>query len=487
MPLYNFTAVDVDADANGIVRYELIDEIPAANEKTFIVDAITGTLTHTMAIDFETIDEYILIVKAIDQSVNASERLSTLVTVRVRIIDANDNAPKFLSPSEDNAMIYLSEASPIGHTVVRIIAVDKDSGQNGRIQYSIVNNGNAHFAIDTSNGTITVIRPFGSNATNEYDPSLRKHLLTISASDNGYPLPLVTQTKIQIIVQKSNNNPPRFVESMYHANITENIPIGSFVAQVRAQSLQSKGDANLTYTIPADVANDHFTIDAVRGVVTTRAQINRELVDSYAVPIYATEISSSKMSGGDTLKFDVAYLLIKVNDLNDHAPEFKPGTCYPLAVPENSETSIIHTVVASDADDGLNADIVYSISNGNSGNKFSIDARTGDLTARPLDREAHSRYLLQVTAQDRGTPTTYQGVCNISVLVEDRNDNDPRFERTKYVATVPEDAPIGTSVLKLKATDTDIGINARIVYSLSNESNWMFSIDSRTGILTTSG
>lgn len=474
MPLYNFTAADADIEANGIVRYELIDEIPAASKRTFSVDEITGMLTHTAAIDYETIDEYILVVKATDQAANVSERLSSLVTSRVRIIDLNDNAPQFISPGDENAMFYVSEAAPIGHQVFRVIAVDKDAGQNGRIKYAINGHGNAHFAIDAVNGTITLVRPFVSNATSGYDSTIRKHTLTIGASDNGYPSSLVTRTTIEIVVQESNNNPPRFIEPIYHVNITENIPIGSFVAQVRAQSFQSKGDANLTYTIPADVAHDHFAIDALRGVVTTKAHIDRESVDSYSVPIYATEMSSSK--------FDVAYLVIKVNDVNDHAPEFKPGTCYTLAVPENSETSIIHTVVATDAD---NTDLVYSISNGNSGNKFSIDPHTGDLTARPLDRESQSRYLLQVTAQDRGTPTMYQSVCNISIFVEDRNDNDPRFERTKYVATVPEDAPVGTTVLKLKATDADIGVNARIVYSLSNESNWMFSIDSRSGILTT--
>lgn len=483
MSLYNFSAVDADAEANGIVRYELVDEMPATGKRTFRVDPITGTLTHTVAIDYETVDEYILVVKAIDQAMNVSERLSSLVTARIRILDANDFTPKFISPSDDNAMIYVSEALPVGHTIMRVIAIDKDAGQNGRIKYSIVGKP-VHFAIDASNGTITLIRPFISTATNGYDATTRKHSLTISASDNGHPSPLTTRITIQIMVQESNNTPPRFIEPIYHVNITENIPIGSFVAQVRAQSFQSKGDANLTYSIPADVAHDHFAIDAMRGVVTTKAQIDREAIDSYSVPIYATEMTSTKLNS-ESSKFDVAYLLIKVIDVNDRSPEFKTGTCYPLAVPENSETSIIHTVVAVDGDEGINADIVYSISNGNSGNKFSIDPRTGDLSARPLDRETQSRYLLQVTAQDRGTPTTYQGICNISVIVEDLNDNPPNFERTTYVATVPEDAPIGTSVLKLKATDPDIGLNARIVYSLSNESNWMFSIDRRTGILTT--
>lgn len=124
---------------------------------------------------------------------------------------------------------------------------------------------------------------------------------------------------------------------------------------------------------------------------------------------------------------------------------------------------------------------------GNVGNKFSIDMHTGELTSRPLDRETHSRYFLQITAQDRGTPVTYQGQCNISVIVEDQNDNDPRFEMAKYVATIPEDAPIGTSVLTVKAIDGDLGINARIIYSLANETEWLFSIDNRSGLITTAG
>lgn len=269
-------------------------------------------------------------------------------------------APKFISPSEDDAMIYVSEASQIGHVIFRAIAVDKDVGQNGRITYSIVGIGNALFAIDAMNGTITLVRPFMGNSTSGYEAPIRKHSLTISASDSGYPTPLVTQTTIQIIVQESANNPPKFVESIYCVNITENIPIGSFVAHVRAQSFHSKGDTNITYSIPADVAYDHFAIDAIRGVVTTKAQIDRELVDSYTVPIYATEMSSSKLND-DSSKFDVAYLVIEVNDVNDQASEFKPGTCYPLAVPENSETSIIHTVVATDPDFGkVNAPSMFS-------------------------------------------------------------------------------------------------------------------------------
>lgn len=239
---------------------------------------------------------------------------------------------------------------------------------------------------------------------------------------------------------------------------------------------------NLTYEIPLEVVSNHFAVDSVRGVVTTKGSIDRELKDSYTVPVYAIESVDNRECSS---KFDVAFVIVQVNDVNDHAPEFKSGVCYPLSVPENSETSVIHTVVATDADEGANAEILYSISSGNFGNKFSINSRTGEITARSLDRETQSRFVLQITAQDRGTPTSYQGTCNISVSVEDQNDNDPRFEVSKYTASVAEDVPVSTSVLQVKAADADIGVNARITYSLVNETNWAFSIDSRTGVIST--
>lgn len=74
------------------------------------------------------------------------------------------------------------------------------------------------------------------------------------------------------------------------------------------------------------------------------------------------------------------------------------------------------------------AKMFLCLAGGNFGNKFSIDMHTGELTAKPLDREMQSRYHLQITAQDRGSPITYQSTCNISVAVEDQNDSNPRFD-----------------------------------------------------------
>lgn len=122
---------------------------------------------------------------------------------------------------------------------------------------------------------------------------------------------------------------------------------------------------------------------------------------------------------------------------------------------------------------------------GNIGNRFQIDPTSGDLVAQTLDRETQAKYQLMISAQDLGSPMPLIGYCNITVVVEDENDNDPQFEKSTYHAKVEENVPVGTTVLVVKAIDLDLDLNAQIVYSLKNESNSMFRINNRTGAIIT--
>ncbi len=127
------------------------------------------------------------------------------------------------------------------------------------------------------------------------------------------------------------------------------------------------------------------------------------------------------------------------------------------------------------------------LADGNIGNKFQIDSVTGDLVAQFLDREVQSRYSLTISAQDLGLGVSLVGYCNITVVVEDENDNDPEFEKSSYSASIAENVPIGTTVLTAKAVDPDLDLNSRIIYSLKNESDWMFRINNQTGAIVTNG
>lgn len=121
------------------------------------------------------------------------------------------------------------------------------------------------------------------------------------------------------------------------------------------------------------------------------------------------------------------------------------------------------------------------------GNKFQIDSTTGELLVQSLDREVQSVYHLTIAAQDFGSSISLTGFCNITVIVEDENDNGPQFEKSEYVTSISENVAIGTTVLIVKATDLDLDLNSAIIYSLKNETDWIFRINNQTGAIVTNG
>ncbi|XP_054259476.1 protein dachsous-like [Macrosteles quadrilineatus] len=473
--VWNFSASDADAGFNGELRYSLVDVWPQTSEPQFSVDALTGTLTLMAPLDFELIEVFTLVVRVTDQASNVSDRLSSSLTVRIVIKDVNDNAPVFVSPATKTVTVM--EDSKVGYSLCQITAVDKDSGENARITYTIsAGNEDGKFTLGYNTGVLTLARSLDVSSANGLLP---KYHLNITASDHGSPTAKKNTLSLTLLVHGSTETPPKFISATYHAHIPEDAAIGSVVIKVAAGTGQESGtkSGNLSFHMPRGVADNRFSVDPQRGTVTLAAPLDRETRDHYVFPVYVM----------DKLYYDVATISIRVTDVNDHAPEFRPGACYPLSVPENSDLAVVHTLTATDADAGANGEITYSITAGNIGNKFSIDLHTGELSARPLDRESQPRYQLVITAQDRGSPSPLSGSCNITVTVEDQNDNDPRFSKLRYTATIPEDIEVGSTVLTVKAADADLGVNAKLVYSLANESQWLFHIDNRTGVITTAG
>lgn len=136
---------------------------------------------------------------------------------------------------------------------------------------------------------------------------------------------------------------------------------------------------------------------------------------------------------------------------------------------------------------------------------------TGVLSMSNLDRETVPKYVLTILAKDRGRPSR-EARCNLTVIVLDINDNAPIFVQnqyieshahngfsygsssnypanypTKYVTTISEDVAPDSSVMFVKATDPDQGVNGKITYAIADETSWLFRVDNLTGVITTAG
>lgn len=104
--------------------------------------------------------------------------------------------------------------------------------------------------------------------------------------------------------------------------------------------------------------------------------------------------------------------------------------------------------------------------------------------ASPLDYRQEKRFVLTLTATDSGGRTD---LATVYVNISDANNYSPVFENGPYTAQVFEDAPVGTTVLVVQASDADVGQNAQITYTMSSsdQAQESFTINPQTGAVVT--
>ncbi|XP_016131837.1 protocadherin alpha-C2-like, partial [Sinocyclocheilus grahami] len=162
---------------------------------------------------------------------------------------------------------------------------------------------------------------------------------------------------------------------------------------------------------------------------------------------------------------------IEITDINDNAPKFWRDTIR-LDISESTSAGERFSLSnAVDPDIGPNSIKTYYLSESE---HFDIEIQTGRdgskfadlILKKSLDREKQASHNLILTAVDGGVPAR-SGTASIIVRVLDTNDNAPQFDNDSYNINLTENAPIGSLVVKLNATDKDEGSNSNIIYSYS--------------------
>ncbi|CAM9832954.1 unnamed protein product [Bubo scandiacus] len=484
------TATDRDKGSNALVHYSIVSGNTRGH---FYIDAQTGALDVVSPLDYEVSKEFTLRIRAQDGGRPPLSNISGLVTVQV--LDVNDNAPIFVSTPFQATVL---ENVPVGYSVIHVQAIDADSGDNGRLVYTLLETGAGFpFAINNSTGWIVVASELDREAVDFYSfgveaqdqaraavgssPSPypwttsweRQYLLTIAASDG------TRQDTAQVIVNvtDANTHRPVFQSSHYTVNVNEDRPVGTTVVVISATDEDTGENARITYLMEDSIPQ--FRIAAETGAVTTQMELDYEDQVSYTLAITARD-------NGIPQKSDTTYLEILVSDVNDNAPQFLRDS-YQGSVYEDvpAFTSVLQ-VSATDRDSGLNGRVFYTFQGGDDGDgDFIIESTSGIVrTLRRLDRENVPLYSLRAFAVDKGVPAKRTPV-EIQVTVLDVNDNPPVFERDEFDIFVEENSPIGLVVARITATDPDEGTNAQIMYQIV-EGNIpeVFQLDIFSGELT---
>lgn len=391
----------------------------------FTIHSLTGLVTLTQTLNFEDAAIYVLTL-----TVSDGEGGVNVTTLTVEIIDQND------SPSFANTpfSVAIDENIDIGTQVILASATDED--ENSTLTYALSGTNSSYFAISIT-GIISTASEINFESCSSYS-------LTISVSDGT-----ATVTTPLTVTVNDINDPPVFSNASCSLTVNEGILSSVSILQVSASD--QDGDA-ITYSFVGITSSD-FTVNSANGVISTAAVLDYEKTPSYALTVQADD-----GNGGKTL----SSITVILTDLNDEAPAFNSAS-YNGHVTENVVIgSSVMTVTASDGD-AADSSLAYSLSGTNSSH-FTVTSSGLVQTGSNIDYEAVQGYSLTLTATDSANNT---GTTTIIITVVNDIDNDPVFSSASFSASVSEDVSPGTSVVRITASDADLG--DVITYALSGE------------------
>ncbi|XP_015472172.1 protocadherin gamma-B3-like, partial [Parus major] len=226
--------------------------------------------------------------------------------IEVSIEDVNDNSPAFRK-----AALYLEigEWTLPGTRFLLESARDMDVGKNSLLTYQLSSNPSFSLALKES--------PDGSKQPElVLDRALDREKqssfeLVLTAVDGGDPARSGT-IQIHINVTDLNDNSPVFSKSLYEARVSENLPAGSEVLQVRATDADLGTNGQVSYyfgNVPESITA-LFTVERESGRVRTVGPLDFEEKSKYIFGLEARD-------GGGLVSH--CKVQIDITDENDNA------------------------------------------------------------------------------------------------------------------------------------------------------------------------
>nr|XP_026497199.1 cadherin-87A-like isoform X1 [Vanessa tameamea]XP_026497200.1 cadherin-87A-like isoform X2 [Vanessa tameamea] len=301
-------AIDEDPGENGQVSYYLkVDNQNVGETQEFSLDQNTGELKTKTFLDREQQAEYQLVIAAVDNGKPA--QFETLRLLTVVLVDDEDHAPRFL---HRHHQFSVKENLPSGIIVGSVKAIDKDSGDNGKVYYHVLEgNQDGSFILDRTQGIIRANMTFDREIEDEYsmtiyasnNPILEHAAAILNSIDNSTDSQDISVTTVKIKILDENDNEPKFQQKIYYAGVKHtarvNEPIISIVAEdpdldengtliymVAASNLYKFGASQSTGSVvpsPFNVSQD--------GILTTANYMSEYNNDRFVLDVIAQELA----------------------------------------------------------------------------------------------------------------------------------------------------------------------------------------------------
>ncbi|XP_014239374.1 cadherin-89D [Cimex lectularius] len=501
-----------------------------------------GKIVLKAPLDRETKETYSLTLVAKDKG-----NLSSQIKLTIHVDDVNDNTPQFvqmLIPHEgtikvipgskralqivlgnetipypkdnrkkkDFTTIILPETLKIGRVVFRILAVDKDLGDNATLKYVVDSEtfipkgpftkvfNTHHFAIHPMNGEVTVAALL---------PPESEFLVNFTVNDGGG---LKDWLVVRFNIEDVNDNPPVFDKARYDFTIQEGNYNKFLVGRVLAKDEDYGANGNISYTILQKRDNTThlpFSITS-QGDIHISGNLDREIKDRYSFKILSQDNGPLEKRQRAT-----AEVVIHISDINDNAPifygfdrvlqtapseyssidfdpeQYEPAVMIPVyfaSVVENSAPGVpIAKILANDSDlpDNGNGIILYDIPRKkNHRQLFAIDKEGVVTVTTFLDYEAQSSHNVTIIASDLGQPSM-SSTALLIVTVVDVVENVEETVKTLvpvnyYELEVEENCAVPLELLKINVTNNDMDYKFSLIPTVDMSA---FLINQKNGTL----
>ncbi|CAD5123667.1 DgyrCDS11989 [Dimorphilus gyrociliatus] len=369
--------------------------------------------------NYEELKEITAVITCKDNG-NPAQTSTSVLEVKIR--DENDNDPIF---EKELYKTEVTENKPINRFIAQVKAIDKDSGDNGKVSYSLDAASQAYFNIIADSGKIY---PKGILDREEKE----FHNLTVIARDKGTK-PNEAKAYVEVTVKDVNDCIPTFVK---HANfpvlsISENEAREThLLGSVAAEDCDIGENGKITYSI-VSARDQPFSINKNTGVISTTEVLDRENTSSYHLLLEARD-------GGSPSLFSTISMKVHVIDRNDEKPHFTFPSAKNNTLQFSAHAPVgtaITKIQVSDKDFGNNGNvniyfqqtILSFLKQKDSGvytswSCFQMNIETGNIKlVKDLSTLSNKTVTIDLEARDGGSPFQFTRTQLIIVF----NDSIP--------------------------------------------------------------
>ncbi|XP_026128180.1 protocadherin beta-6-like [Carassius auratus] len=440
-----------DLDLGGFSKGQFIMD----SDTFFISNQGLISLRGDATLDRETIDSYVIEVIAVDHPVDG---FSSTAQVTITVLDVNDNNPQFL-PLPETIKIQEGVYTPSAPGDVCLIsATDSDIGDNGRVTMTLSSYSNIFSFKD--DGTLLAIEELDRDTQDVYD-------LVVVAVDHGSPQG-TNVTTVKVNITDVNDNAPVFTSDTYSKSVVvKDAKVGEVLLTLSATDKDAGSNAIISYSFSE--ASSMVALDAETGDITLTSDLSEVIEDTLLT------LTATATDHGAPAKSDEAEVLIYFQISSISESVAFESSSYNFKIKENEpEATIVGKVKA------LTESPVVTVSYNMKTHEdvFSVDEEGTIKALRPLDKEEEEWNILTIEAIDSRTPPT-TAETTVSVQVENMNEA-PVFDTEIYEAEIFCIAPYKFRIVKVQASDPDVGESSDLVYSLLEPTSQV-EVEANTG------